>query len=55
VKLGNVSEENIDRCFAKRRRLGVSRSHRSQVRSLPSGAFKWARRQELVMGDPLAG
>lgn len=55
VKLGNVSEEHVDRCFAKMRRLGASRSHMNQVRSLLSGGFKWARRRKLVMRNPLAG
>ncbi|MDQ3979957.1 MAG: tyrosine-type recombinase/integrase [Actinomycetota bacterium] len=55
VKLANVSEEHIDRCFAKMRRLGASRSHMNQTRSLLSGAFKWARRRKLVGRNPLAG
>ncbi|MDQ4069892.1 MAG: tyrosine-type recombinase/integrase, partial [Actinomycetota bacterium] len=55
VKLSNVGEEHIDRCFAKMRRLGASRSHMNQVRSLLSGAFKWARRRKLAMRNPLAG
>ena len=55
VKLSAVSDEHIDRCFAKMRRLGASRSHMNQARSLMSGAFKWARRRKLVMRNPLAG
>jgi integrase len=55
VKLSQVSEEHIDRCFAKMRRLGPSRSHMNQVRSLLSGAFKWARRRKLVSRNPLLG
>lgn len=55
VKLSQVSDEHIDRCFAKMRRLGASRSHMNQVRSLLSGAFKWARRRKLVSRNPLRG
>ena len=55
VRLSQVNEEHIDRCFAKMRRLGASRSHMNQVRSLLSGAFKWARRRKLVTRNPLAG
>ncbi len=55
VRLSQVSEEHIDRCFAKMRRLGASRSHMNQVRSLLSGAFKWARRRKLVTRNPLLG
>ena len=55
VKLSQVSDEHIDRCFAKMRRLGASRSHMNQVRSLLSGAFKWARRRKLVTRNPMAG
>jgi len=55
VKLSKVTDEHIDRCFAKMRRLGASRSHMSQVRSLLSGSFKWARRRKLVTRNPMAG
>jgi len=55
VKLSRVTDEDIDRCFAKMRRLGASRSHMSQVRSLLSGSFKWARRRKLVTRNPMAG
>jgi len=55
LKLSQVSDEHIDRCFAKMRRLGASRSHMNQVRSLLSGAFKWARRRKLVTRNPMAG
>ena len=55
VKLSQVSDEHIDRCFAKMRRLGASSSHMNQVRSLLSGAFKWARRRKLVTRNPMAG
>src|SRR5207253_2860214 len=55
VKLSAVSDERVDRCFAKMRRLGASRSHMNQARSLMRGAFKWARRRKLVMWNPLAG
>lgn len=55
VKLSQVGEEHIDRCFAKMRRLGASRSHMNQVRSLLSGALKWARRRKLVTRNPMLG
>jgi integrase len=55
VKLSAVGDEHIDRCFAKMRRLGASRSHMNQARSLLSGGFKWARRRKLVMRNPMAG
>ncbi len=55
VKLSRVTDEDIDRCFAKMRRLGASRSHMNQVRSLLSGSFKWARRRKLVTRNPMAG
>jgi integrase len=55
VKLSQISEEHIDRCFAKMRRLGASRSHMNQARSLLSGAFKWGRRRKLVTRNLMAG
>ncbi|HWC12135.1 MAG TPA: hypothetical protein VG455_13035 [Acidimicrobiales bacterium] len=54
VRPSQVSEEHIDRCLAKMRRLGASRSHMNQVRSLLSGAFR-ARRRTLVARNPLVG
>lgn len=55
IRAQQLGEEDLDRCFAKMRRLGASRSHMNQVRSLLSGAFKWARRSKLVSRNPVLG
>jgi integrase len=55
VRLSKLSDEHIDRCFARMRSAGKSHSHMNNAKALLSGALRWAKRRRLVRQNPLDG
>ena len=50
-----LTAAHIDGAFAAMRSAGLSRSRMNHARSLLSGAYKWGRRHQKVVSDPMVG